>query len=175
MSQLQTIGNGNVWSYRRIFQQDPANSIADFTANAVYQDFTLFGLPANHMITGVKVTVLVNFVATALTSALLYIGHPGVFPASPTSTFVTNVHDCYGYGNILIPPGSDATYEYGSFRWFKFSSPGSTNTISPAYCLPKRTDAHDVVARFVITSSGSTKINQFTAGALDVAIQYGAF
>ena len=175
MSQLSTIGAGKSWSHRRILQQDPTNSIANFTSGAVYQDFTLFGLPAKHMIQAVKVTVLVNFQAPGLTSAVVYIGHPGVFPASPTSTFVTNIHDCYGYGNLQIPSGSGDSYEYGSFRWFTISSPGSTNTISPAYCLPKRTDAHDVVARVVITATGGHLINEFTAGAVEIATQYGAF
>jgi hypothetical protein len=175
MNQLSTIGSGKSWTHRRILQQDPGNSIADFTANAVYQDFILFGLPAKHMIQAVKATVLVNFSAPGLSSAVLYIGHPGVFPANPTVTFVTNVHDCYGYGNLLIPTGSDDSYEYGSFRWFTISSPGSTNTISPAYCLPQRTDAHDVIARVVITGINNVKINQFTAGAVEIATQYGAF
>lgn len=173
MSQLTTIGAGKSWSHVRLLQQDPTNSIEHFTDNATYQDFTILGIPAGHIVTGVKVTVLVNFVATNLSTAVIYIGHPGVFPASPTTNYVTNVSECYGYANMVIPSGSGDSYQYGSFRWFSFSSPGSTDTISPAYCLPQRLDAHDIQARVVVTGTG-VKVQHFTAGALEINVEYGA-
>jgi len=172
MTELSKIGTGKVWTQKTILRQDIPNSITDFTNTAPYQDFMLFGIPANHMILGVKVTVLVNFDAANSNTAMLYVGNSSVFPANPTSTFVTNVHDCYGVGNLTIPSGSDATYEYGSFRWFTVSTPGSTNTISPAYCLPKRMDAHDIIARVVVT--GGNNVSQMLAGMVDITVQYGA-
>lgn len=176
MNGLQTIGYNKVYTHRKVLWNDIPNSHLDFTASQFYQDFTLLSIPKGHMVLGVKTTVLVNFNVGAGITATLYVGHPGVVTPSPTSpNYVTNVHDCYGYANLTIPAGVDATYQYGSFRWFNFSSPGSTETISQAYCLPQRTDAHDVIARVVVTQTSGVSVASILAGAVEIAVQYGAF
>ena len=173
MTNLSTIGNNKIWTYRRVLRQDTPNSVIDFTSLGFYQDFTLFGLPANHMILGVKLVTLVSFDPGAGNTVKLYIGNPNVFPASPTVTYVTNVINAYGVSDLTIPSGSGDSYQYGSFRWFSLATPGSNSTISPAYCLPQRTDAHDLVARFVI--SGGASMSQILSGSVEITIQYGAF
>ncbi len=122
-----------------------------------------------------KTTVLVNFNVGAGITATLYVGHAGVVMPSPVSpNYVTDINDCYGTANLTIPSGVDASYQYGSFRWFNFSSPGSTEAISQAYCLPSRTDAHDVIARVVVTQTGGVSVSSILAGAVEIAVQYGA-
>lgn len=173
MTQLPKLGQGNIFTYRKLFQQDLTNSITNFTANALYQDFTLFGLPAQHIILGVKISILINFVVGSGNTMVCYVGNPNVFPAIPTP-FVTNINDCYGYANLVVPPGSGDSYQYGSFRWFSLATPGSNTTINQALCLPKRMDAHDVVARVVVGGDPTYRVNMLTAGAVNIDIQYGA-
>ena len=106
---------------------------------------------------------------------------------------ITNVNDCYGMNLLTIPGGSGDSYEYGSFRWFSISAPGGAtfirnnlpgNPTPGAYCLPKRFDAHDVMARFVLMnpSNASTvvvplvdstvELSTLIAGTLEIAVQY---
>lgn len=175
MTGLQTIGYNKTYTHRKVLWQDIPNSHTDFTSNQFYQDFVLLGIPKNHVVLGVKTTVLVNFNVGAGITAVMYVGHNGVVTPSPTSpNYVTNVNNCYGYANLTIPAGVDATYQYGSFRWFNFSSPGSTNAISTAYCLPQRTDAHDIIARIVVTQTSGVSVSSILAGAVDITVQYGA-
>lgn len=172
MSQLPTIGYSQVYTHKKVLKQDIPNSFTDFTAVAFFQDFTILGIPANHMILGVKMSILVNFDPGASNTATMYVGEASNFPAVPTP-YVTDISKCYGVVDLVIPSGSDDSYEYGSFRWFRLSTPGSNSTISPAYCLPQRTDAHDVIARVVI--SGGHNVSQMLAGAIEITTQYGPF
>lgn len=173
---LQTIGYGKTHTHRKVLWQDIPNSHLDFTSGSFYQDFTLFSIPANHMIYGVKMSVLVNFDVGAGITATMYVGNQHTILPSPVSpTYVSNVNDCFGVANLTIPSGSGPTYGYGSFRWFNFSSPGSTNTISTAYCIPKRTDAQNIIARVVVTQTGGVSVSDVLAGAVEITTQYGAF
>jgi hypothetical protein len=172
MSELPNIGFGKVYTYKKLFRQDIPNSIIDFTANTTYQDFTIIGIPANHMIMAVKMKVLVNFDFTGNT-AIMYVAEQNVLQTPPVSAYVNSVPNCYGIANLTIPSGSDATYQYGSFRWFSLSTPGSNSTISSAYCLPRRTDAHDIIARVAVT--GGTTVSSCLAGAIEVTVQYTSF
>ena len=173
MTELQTIGYSKVYTHKKVLRQDLVNSHVDFTASQVYQDFLVLGVPANHMILGVKMAVLINFNPGNFNSAIIYVGPSAIFPANPTSTFVTDETQCYGVINPVVGNGAGDSYEYGSFRWFTLSSPGSNSSISPAYCLPLRTDAHDVLARIVV--SGGHNVSQITAGTIEITTQYGTF
>ena len=177
MSYLPELTTGKIWTHKRILQQDIPNNKVDFNINAYHQDFHLFGIPKGHYILGVKIVVLVNFDVGVGTGATLYVGNTDVFPtpgAGYLATFVSDVNDCYGVKALKIPSGSDDTYQYGSFRWFSFSSPGSSYTTSTAFCLPQRTDAHDVLARVVVEGSASASISQFITGAVEITTQYTA-
>jgi hypothetical protein len=146
-------------------------STIQFTQYNPYKDIMLFGIPANHIIVGVKIVTLTSFAAGNLggtpNSVFVFVGDSSVFPASPSSTetvLVNNLNDTYGMSNLTIPTGSGDSYQYGSFRWFTFSGPGNTtypfNRVSNqlgspsstygSYCIPKRLDARDIVARFCI-------------------------
>ena len=176
MTGLSTIGYGKTYTHRKVLWQDIPNSHLDFTSLAFYQDFTLLSIPANHMIFGVKMSVLVNFDVGAGITATMYVGNDQTILSSPVSpNYVSSVHDCFGVANLTIPSGSGPTYGYGSFRWFNFSSPGSTSAISEAYCLPKRTDAQNIIARVVVTQTGGASVSSVLAGAVEITTQYGAF
>lgn len=170
---LPTITSGKIRTHTRTLVQDIPNSIVHFTADAFHQDFVLFGLPANHMILGVKIVVIENFEPGLGNNLVLYVGEPNVFPVpdgSPSGNFVTNVADCYGVHTIKVPAGADATYQYGSFRWFSLSAPGSN--VSSARCLPRRTDAHDVIARVVVSGNNSPRIDTISTGVVEITTQY---
>lgn len=165
MTELSKIGMSQVWTHRKIL------TAADCTSSDKYQDYTVFGIPANYIVLGVKVTVLVNFNFATGNTATLYVGNSSVFPSSDT---VSSVNNCYGMGDLVVPSGSGDSYQYGSFRWFKMSSPGSCHTISDAFCLPQRTDAHDVIARIIVSGQPSRAINLCSVGTVEITTQYGA-
>jgi hypothetical protein len=176
MTGLPTIGYGKTYTNRKVLWQDIPNTHLDFTSSGFYQDFTLFSIPANHMIYGVKMSVLVNFDAGTDVTATMYVGNEHTILSSPTSpNYVSDVHDCFGVANLTIPSGIGATYGYGSFRWFNFSSPGSTSAISQAYCIPERTDAQNIIARVVVTQTGGISVSSIVAGAVEITAEYGAF
>jgi len=174
---LPTIAGGKIWTHSVVLRQDKFNSYTDFWAFDYHQDFLLLGLPANHMIVGVKVSVLISFLAGSGVTAMLYVGNSENFPVTYWTygaTFVTNVHDCSGIGLLTIPSGTDPTYQYGSSKWFTLSSPGSSDNISQAYCIPKKFSAHDVFARVVMQGDNTAKINTITQGMVEIKIQYVA-
>jgi hypothetical protein len=146
-------------------------SVLTFAQYYPWKDVLLFGIPANHVIIGTKIVTLSSFNAGNLggtpNSVFVFIGDSGVFPANPSSTetvLVTNLNSTYGMSNLTIPTGAGDSYEYGSFRWFTISGPGtatypygrtSNQLGSPAttygsYCVPTRLDARDITARFCI-------------------------
>jgi hypothetical protein len=154
--------------------QPDTSSVLTFTQYNPWCDITLFGIPANHIIVGVKIVTLASFAAGTLignpsypNSVFVFIGDSSVFPANPTSTeqtLVSNLNNTYGMSNLTIPNGNNDTYGYGSFRWFTLSGPGTTtypygrtsnqlgspSTTYGSYCLPTRLDARDITARFCI-------------------------
>ena len=139
-------------------------SVIQFQIWHSYKDVTLVGIPANHIITGVKVFTLASFTMdTTGYSVWTYIGNSNLLltPVNAGDNLLTNVNSTYGMANLTIPSGNDDSYEYGSFRWFTFSAPGGPtysrnqlpgNPTIGSYCLPQRLDAHDVIARFCILS-----------------------
>lgn len=159
-----------------------------------YKDIILFGLPANYLITGVKVATLTSFNAGLNNNVFVYVANSNVIrvlDASPN--LLTDVHKCYGMGVLTIPSGSGDSYEYGSFRWFSLSSPGAStydrasilpgNPTAGAYCQPQRFDAHDVIGRFCILSNSDTPATPIldtnlsfngsvTTGAVEISIVY---
>ena len=176
-SYIENVATGNVWTHTKVLRQDIPNSHTDFTAAAVSQDFVLFGIPANHMVMAVKIAVLVDFDGGTGHTVFMHVGNSNLFPTVPSlisDSFVTNVHNCYGTGNLSIPTGNDSTYEYGSFRWFSLSSPGSDAAVSAAYCRPQRFDAHDIIARVGVGGNSGARINLITQGVVEVTVQYTA-
>jgi hypothetical protein len=130
-----------------------------------------------------------------------YIGNDTDFltPTNAGDSLVLVVHNTYGMAGLTIPSGSGDSYEYGSFRWFTFSGPGgptyarnqlTNNPTIGSYCLPRRLDAHDVIARFCILSdTTNTPANptllsvhddnmsfdyNVTAGDVEITVQYAA-
>lgn len=176
MVDIETIGYSHVHTHKKVLWQDIPNSHLDFTSNTFYQDYTLLSIPANHMVLGVKISLLVNFDVGAGIVANMYVGNQSVIIPSPVSpNYVTNVNDCFGKLTLTVPNGIDPTYQYGSFRWFNFSSPGSTNAISTAYCVPKTTAAQDIIARIVVTQTSGVSVSDVLAGAVEITTHYGAF
>jgi hypothetical protein len=194
-----------------------STSVIEYTTNYTYEDWTLLGIPANHIITGVKVVTLTGFEAGASefmvpNQVALYVGNPSTMVApfnqgthrmsDETDTYFTsdsdlligNVYDMYGMGVLTIPEGSGDSYEYGSFRWFTLSTPGSAtysrnqlpgNPTNGAHCLPKRLDAHDVIARFCLLGETNNLVHPIqvnalsfadnvTAGEVEITVQYMA-
>lgn len=172
-------------------------SIIQFTMYYSYRDIMLFGIPANHIITGVKVSVLSSFLAGSIgsnpNSVWVYISNyrPLLLPLSYGQSLITDVTETYGMGNLTIPAGTGDAYEYGSFNWFTFSAPGSTtfarnpsysSSTLGSYCLPQRLDAHDIFARFCIIPYGyspgspsllnNVPINNLTDGSVELSVQY---
>jgi hypothetical protein len=148
-----------------------ATSVVEFTQYNSYKDIMLFGIPANHIIVGVKIVTLSSFSAGSLdgnpNSVFVFVGDSSAFPINPTSTeqtLVNNLNNTYGMSNLTIPSGSGDSYQYGSFRWFTFSGPGTTtypysrtsnqlgspSSTLGSYCVPTRLDARDITARFCI-------------------------
>lgn len=102
----------------------------------------------------------------------------------PTNTdgaiLVNNLNNTYGMSNLTIPSGSGDSYQYGSFRWFTFSGPGTTTypynrtsnqlgtptSTYGSYCIPSRLDARDITARFCILDYTNW---QFTSPGNDFA------
>jgi hypothetical protein len=167
---LQTL-TGNYWTHKTIVNYQQLQS--DNPPYLNYKDIILVGIPANHMITGVKIVTLSSFTAGELSgvpnTVWVLVGNSNIMltpvsdgnsliaPALPSTSDMTKL---YGMGNLTIPAGSGDSYESGSYRWFTTSAPGATtfsrfpvsgySTFQGAYCLPQRFDAHDVIARFCI-------------------------
>jgi hypothetical protein len=163
---LPILGNSNIFTHKAIISQG-----SNFTSTNTWQDFLLFGIPANHIIVGCKIVTLENFDAGTSNNVVVYVAEPNNLPSSG-SPYVTNVNNCYGRGLLTVPSGSDDTYEYGSFRWFSFAAPGSNVNINLAQCLPQRTDAHDVMLR--ATVMGGPNISQVVGGVVEITTQYMA-
>ena len=179
-------------------------SVIQFTRYNSYKDIFLFGLPANHIIVSTKLTTLVTFNAGMLdtnqNSVYAFIGDGAMFPVpiNAHDTLVTSIHGTYGVSNLTIPTGSDATYEYGTFRWFTVSAPGDVtyarnplpgNPTTGAYCVPSRIDARDLFCRFCILDVNDNTYlasdvpglnlnwnfnSNVTSGVVELAVQYMA-
>lgn len=193
MTPLPTI-TGQVLTHKSIVQY------TDLVASTPLSwiDILMLGIPANHMILAVKVTVLTNFVMGTNNKLMVYIGNSNVFPVPlsnlDSELLVSNTDNCYGMAMITVPSGSDSSYEYGSFRWFTLSSPGTATfeqnaligypSFPGAKCLPQRFDAHDITARFVMLGSGNSVVTPQstpglllslgTDGVVEIAVQYCA-
>ena len=177
-----------------------------------YSDIFLFGIPANHIIVGTKITTLTSFNAGTEVSSgqpnrvFVVIGESNLFPVpiNGGDLICTSIHSTYGISNLTVPVGTDNTYEYGSFRWFTTSAPGTAtyarNALPPgtvgsplttgSYCAPTRLEARDIIARFCILDweDNSDQLSQnvlklesewnfnsnVTAGTVEIAVQYMA-
>jgi hypothetical protein len=164
---LQSITKGIVWNYRGVLRQDIPNDILNFNANAVFQDFVLFGLPANHIILNVQIEVETNFVLGENNTVTMYVGDSNVFtnPEEPVGN--SNINKCYCSQLLSLPsntiPGTSDT--------FTFSAPGTPTIISEAFCVPQRFDAFDIIARVV----SNVNINLITQGEVHINVQYTQF
>ena len=155
---LQVIPGQKIWTHKKVV--DVSQFVTTTTHS--YLDMLVCGIPANHIIVSIKVEVLTNFYAAG-NSVYVYVTEPDVLTAPINNTtshpLLTGVSDTYGMALLTIPSGSGSSYEYGTFRWFSMSSPGTStfakyglagNPTNGSLCIPKRFDAHDVMARFCI-------------------------
>jgi hypothetical protein len=169
-------------------------SVIQFVWYYSFFDVPLFGIPANHVITGVQINTISSFVLNNLPgySLWVYVGNSNILttPTNDNDGLISDVTKTYGMCNVTIPAGSGDAYEYGSFYWFSFSGPGgptySRNSMYGtlgSYCLPQRLDAHDVIARFCILSDAGTPaapvqtgypLSTLMAGDVEIAVQYTA-
>jgi hypothetical protein len=184
MSNINTLPSSQLWTHKTVITQDVTASLTPFNASVFYQDFMLFGMPANHLIVGVKIVTLVSFVAGANISTHVYLGTPVSLPASPQPGAV-DTSNFFGQANLSpllnSPSNPDSTYNYGSFRWFMVAAPGSvvnrTNR-SNSKCLPVSFGAQDIVARFFVQNSDVNAavptINQIGSGSVEITVQYMA-
>jgi len=163
---LPVLGHSTVYTHKVVLSQG-----TNFTSTNLFQDFLLFGIPANHIVLGVKIVTLENFDAGTTNNVTIYVGESNNLPLSG-SPYVTNVNNLYGSGLLTVPSGSGDSYEYGSFRWFSLATPGSNTTINSALCLPQRLDAHDVIARVMV--AGGPNISQVSGGVVEITTQYTA-
>lgn len=184
-------------------------SVVSLTEYNSFTDIFIVGIPANHIIVDTKITTLTTFNAGLDSSGnqnrvFVVIGDSSILPATPTTeetVICSNINGSYGIGNLTIPVGTDETYDYGSFRWFTTSAPGTStyarNALPPgtisspttvgSYCVPTRLDARDITARFCILNEGAntdlsnniinleTGLNfntNVTSGVAEIAIQY---
>lgn len=174
-------GSTGVFTISNAWQTTPDNtSLISLTRFNSYKDILLFGIPANALILANKITTLSNFTAGDNNTVLVYVGNSNVFltPTIGSPNLLTNVHNTYGMASITIGSG-DQTYQYGSFRWFTISAPGTAtfarnqlpgNPTSGSFCLPQRTDAHDIIARFAILGS----LNSPATPAFDTALSFNS-
>jgi hypothetical protein len=72
---LPTI-TGETFSYTRVLRQNPPAPIS-FTAAANTQAIPLFGLPAKHIVTGVRFQLVTPFVAFGMSSCQITLGTTG--------------------------------------------------------------------------------------------------
>lgn len=182
---ISTIPTNQIWTHKQVLTQDVANGLTPFNSSSFYQDFTVVGLPANHMIVGVKIVTLVSFVAGSDVDTHVYLGASSTVGTPNTGAGTLNVTTANLFGHLSLAPllnspsSPDSSYSYGSFRWFMVAAPGSVvnrSGYSDSKCLPVTFSAHDIVARFTVTNSGGSvpAINQITSGSVEITIQYSA-
>lgn len=127
--------------HKFVLRQNPPAPV-HFTATSNTQTNVIFGIPANHVVVGVRVQLVTRFTAVGMSSCLVTVGATdGVTPSlnwySPSFELVQN-------------PGP-TKFQY----WTPFSAYTSA--------------AHDITATF--TSTGA-QLSTLTAGEVEFTIQY---
>jgi hypothetical protein len=132
-------GQSQIFKY--VLRQNPPAPV-NFTATASTQSFVILGLPANHVVTSVRLELVTTFSAFGLSSCLVSVGaNDGVAPSS----------------NWYAP--SFETVQAVSRSSFQYWSPFSTFTLS----------AHDITANFTATGA---QLAALTAGELEITVGY---
>ena len=132
---------GGLQTFKYVMRQNPPAPV-NFTATANTQTNTIFGMPANHVVVGVRVQLVTAFLAFGMSSCLVTVG---AYDGTNTSA------NWYSPSFECVQAVSASTFQY----W----SPFTTYTSA----------AHDITVKF--TSTGA-QIAALTAGEIEFNILF---
>ena len=132
---------GEPQTYKFVMRQNPPAPV-NFTATANSQSNVIFGLPANHVVTSVRVQLVTAFLAVGMSSCLVTVG---------ANDGTTSSANWYAPSFECVQAASATTFQY----WSPFTAYTSA--------------AHDITATF---SSTGAQIADLSAGELEFTILY---
>jgi hypothetical protein len=132
---------GGLQTFKYVMRQNPPAPV-HFTATANTQTGVIVGIPANHVVVGVRVQLVTTFAGFGLSSCLVTVG---------ADAGLTENANWYAPAFECVQAVNSTSFVY----W----SPFSTFTM----------EAHDITATF--TSTGA-QIAAMTAGEIEFTIQY---